>query len=185
MSNSKLIPRERWTKYFDAFSKRYLRDERSEVATIMLASPFVGTRTAVDGARVIGITYDKHNDVLDVALEGVDHLVHHPRTIRVTEDGGGFIRKLVVDRRSGPREVIMIGQDEAPVPAVLPRALFAPISARAMSVTAFASYGGYRIVEPPRRIGEKARAAWHLPRRPSLSRLGRHDAASAALCAEP
>lgn len=71
-------------------------------------SRLAGDRTAVHGARVIGITYDWHDDVLDVALDGVDHLAYRPTEIRVIEDADGFVRDLMVKHKGGPREVIAL-----------------------------------------------------------------------------
>ena len=105
MANTKLIPREHWAGYFDSVSKRFLRDGQPEIATIAVTSRLAGDRTAVHGARVVGITYDRHDDVLDVALDGVDHLVYPPTEIRVIEDTDGFVRELMVKHKGAPREV--------------------------------------------------------------------------------
>lgn len=109
MYNIKLIPRDRWTEYFDSLSKRFFRDDEPvKVATIAVTSRLAGDRTGVHGARVIGITYDRHDNVLDVALDGVDHLVYRPTEIRVIEDADGFVRELMVKHKGGPREVIAL-----------------------------------------------------------------------------
>ena len=117
MSNTKLIPREHWAEYFDSLSKRFFRDDQPEVATIAVTSRLAGDRTAVHGARIIGITYDRHDDVLDVALEGVDHLVYRPTEIRVIEDTDGFVRELMVKHKGGPREVIALKRAWVPASA--------------------------------------------------------------------
>jgi hypothetical protein len=117
MSNIKLIPRQHWTEYFDSVSRRFFRDDQPEVATIAVPSRLAGDRTAVHGARVIGITYDRHDDVLDVALDGVDHLVYRPTEIRVIEDADGFVRELMVKHKGGPREVIVLKRAWVPASA--------------------------------------------------------------------
>jgi hypothetical protein len=115
MSIGKLIPRERWAEYFDSCSRRFVRDDRPEVAMIAVTSGLAGT--TVRGARVIRITYDRHDDVLEVALDGVDHLVYHPTEIRVTEDADGFVRELRVKHKGGPREVIILDRVASPASA--------------------------------------------------------------------
>ncbi|HET9986270.1 MAG TPA: DUF5335 family protein [Longimicrobiales bacterium] len=108
MANTKPIPRERWTEYFDAFSKKFLRDETPEAATVRLLSDALGDQDAVRDKQVIGITYDHKDNLLDVALEGIDHVVYHPREIRVAEEPNGFIREIDLVRDDGEREVVRL-----------------------------------------------------------------------------
>ncbi len=101
---------EAWTSYFDAFSKRFLRDDVPEIATVDVRGRWMGERRAVTGARVHGITYDHHDRVLDVALAGANHLIQHPVAIWVREAGDGFIEEMTVLRDDGAREVITLAR---------------------------------------------------------------------------
>jgi len=62
-------------------------------------------RSAIQ-ARVIGVTYDRHDNLLDVALEGGDHLILHPNQIWVEEERNGFAREIVTVREDGTREIV-------------------------------------------------------------------------------
>lgn len=118
-TNSYAIPRERWSSYFDTFAKRFLRDEVPEVATIHVADGARGRQRAVSGVRVLGITYDRRDHVLDVALEGLDHLVLRPVAIWAREAEDGFIDELTVLREDGLRETIALQRADAPAMAAL------------------------------------------------------------------
>ena len=110
MTTTNPIPPEAWTSYFDAFSKRFLRDDVPELATVDVRGRWTGERRAVTGARVHGITYDHHDRVLDVALAGADHLIHHPVAIWVREADDGFIEQMTVLRDDGVREVVTLAR---------------------------------------------------------------------------
>jgi hypothetical protein len=62
----------------------------------------------VRGARVLGITYDRRGEVLDVALDGVDHLVLRPVVISTREAEDGFVEEIRAVRDDGLCEVITL-----------------------------------------------------------------------------
>ena len=37
---------------------------------------------------LIGLVYDPKDDIVEVALEGLDHMIHKPREVYVEEEGG-------------------------------------------------------------------------------------------------
>jgi hypothetical protein len=39
---------------------------------------------------LIGLVYDPQDDIVEVALEGLDHMIHKPRELYVEEEGGDF-----------------------------------------------------------------------------------------------
>jgi len=106
MSASKLIPREQWTSYFDAFSKRFLRDRNRESATVEVLSRELGAQEAMHNIRVLGVSYDHRDQVLDIALEDVDHLVLRPTEIWTVEQPNGFVSEIAVTREDGTQEII-------------------------------------------------------------------------------
>jgi hypothetical protein len=61
------------------------------------------------------LTYDPKDDVLDVALEGLDHLIPKPREIYV-EDGGVGLASLAVVDADGARQIIKL-RDPMALPA--------------------------------------------------------------------
>ncbi len=56
---------------------------------------------------MFGITYDSRDDLLDVALDRVDHLIRHPKEIVVEEGPMGVMSVAVVDKE-GVRQVVRI-----------------------------------------------------------------------------
>jgi len=106
MHAPKLIPREQWTAYFDAFSKRFLRDGTPESATVEILSRELGAQEAMHNIRVLGVSYDHRDQVLDIALEDVDHLVLRPTEIWTVEQPNGFVSEIAVTREDGTQEII-------------------------------------------------------------------------------
>ncbi len=80
MAVTKQLRRAQWKEYFDNFTKAFLKDLNPEDAVVEIVDPKLGDQFESDYARVIGITYDPKDNVFEVALEGVDHLVEgdHP-----------------------------------------------------------------------------------------------------------
>ncbi len=102
----KKIERADWSAYFDAFSKPFAQGRRVDYAEIRVFSPEVGAQPATTWLPLAGITYDAQNDLLEVAVANLDHLVFHPATIYVDEAGEGVISSMQITRQDGTREVI-------------------------------------------------------------------------------
>ncbi len=113
MTTTKQIPRQQWTEYFDRFTKKYLRDDRPETATIELLSPTLGDQFEVEGVRLLGVSYDRKSDVLEVLLKNMDHLVFQPKEISAIEEGDGFLSGIEIVRGDGTKEVLTIRRGEA------------------------------------------------------------------------
>ena len=60
-----------WTIFFDTFT-RTLVGKRAEIE---VASLDIGDQIEAEWAPLIGITYDHKDDLIEVAVEGVDHLI--------------------------------------------------------------------------------------------------------------
>jgi hypothetical protein len=78
MSISKL-ERETWQGFFDDVS-RTLEGKTAEVEIDGLA---IGAQIAAEWLPMIGIVYDHRDDLVEIALEGLDHLIRRPREIYV------------------------------------------------------------------------------------------------------
>src|SRR5690606_26055696 len=89
------------------FSKKKDDTGRVDYAEIRVFSPEDGAQPETRWLPLLGLTYDPKDDLLDVAVEGLDHLVGHPEAIYVDEAHGRLDRFEVV-RRDGTREVIAI-----------------------------------------------------------------------------
>jgi hypothetical protein len=71
-----------WRSFFDRLSKGLDGKE----AEIEVASLSLGDQVEADWLPLLGIVYDPKSDVIEVALDGLDHMIHKPREIYI--DGG-------------------------------------------------------------------------------------------------
>lgn len=108
MAVTKQLPREQWKEYFDNFTKAFLEDLNPEDAVVEIVNPKLGDQFESDYARVIGVSYDPKDNVFEVALEGVDHLVYHPKEIWVVEEDNGFVSTIEVVREDDTKEIIRL-----------------------------------------------------------------------------
>jgi hypothetical protein len=67
MSATVRIPRGRLALYFDTFTKRFLKDGSPEAADVEVLAPDPGDKFAAAGARLVGVTYDPHDNALEFA----------------------------------------------------------------------------------------------------------------------
>jgi len=92
-----------WQVYFDALSKKL----HGESAEIEIAALSLGDQIQVEWLPLMGITYDPKSDVLEVLLEGLDHLIHKPREIFADEGPDGLHSLLVIDA-DGLRQIVRL-----------------------------------------------------------------------------
>ncbi len=83
MATSKL-DKTTWQAYFDQISKTI----EGKLAEIEVNSLTLGSQIEAEWVPLLGITYDKKSDILEVILEGLDHMIHKPKDIYI--DGNGF-----------------------------------------------------------------------------------------------
>ena len=108
MSLTTKIPPERLVAYFEAFTRRFLRDDSPEAVDVLVLEPDWGDQYVAEGARLIGITYDPRSKALEFALEGGDHRVYRPEEVWVLEEDDGFLSAIEVVRPDGTREVVSV-----------------------------------------------------------------------------
>lgn len=107
------LERKEWRPYFDALSKLL----GAKVAEVDLASPKLGAQAETKWVALLGITYDPHDDVLDIALDGLNHLIEKPRAIYV-DNGGAKIVVLEIDDAEGVKHIVKLKEPlELPPPS--------------------------------------------------------------------
>ncbi len=94
-----------WQAFFDRFSREMIRNNRVDYAEIRVVSPEVGAQPETAWLPLIGITYDPKDDLLEVAVENLDHLVYHPVEIYVDEQEGR-INGLSILSKDGRKEIV-------------------------------------------------------------------------------
>ena len=116
MSSLRTIPKTEWRSFFDRLSQALL----GKWAEIEVASMDLGDNIVAEWVPMIGITYDSRDDLLDVALDRVDHLIRHPKEILVEEDESGLKSVAVLDG-DDTRQIINLR-----TPLMLPPAMAHP-----------------------------------------------------------
>ena len=94
-----------WKEFFDRFSSA-LPGQRAEIE---VASLDLGDQIVAEWLPLHGITYDTANDLLDVSLDRLNHLIRHPRDI-VIEEGTTGVTSIAIALRDGSRQVIRLKQ---------------------------------------------------------------------------
>jgi len=76
-------------------------------AEIEVASLRLGDQIEAEWLPLIGITYDPNDDIVEVALEGLDHLITRPREVYV-EDGSNGVSALEVVDADDVKQIIRL-----------------------------------------------------------------------------
>jgi len=92
-----------WRPFLDRMSK-VIAGSQAEIAIDSLA---LGHQIEAEWLPLLGIAYDPKDDLVEVALEGVDHMISHPREIYV-DDGGPMLNSLEIVDDEGTRQVIQL-----------------------------------------------------------------------------
>jgi hypothetical protein len=108
MSETRRIPADQLTKYFDAFSKRFLMPDSPGAADIEVVGNDIGDQRLVGGARLLGVDYDPHTNALEIELDSGEHRAYQPREVWAIEESDGFISGLEIVRGDGARELVNI-----------------------------------------------------------------------------
>ncbi len=102
MTTSKL-EKPQWHDYFDGVTKA-LSGKRAEIEVNSLA---LGSQLQAEWVPLIGITYEPRSDMLEVALEGLDHLIRHPQELYVERDAATLKSLEVVDA-DGAHQIVRL-----------------------------------------------------------------------------
>jgi hypothetical protein len=82
-----------WRVFCDRVSKA-LVGKRAEIEIASLA---VGSQVEAEWLPLLGIVYDPKDDIVEIALEGLDHIVHRPREMYADLGPDGFTSLEVID----------------------------------------------------------------------------------------
>ncbi len=107
------LSKSEWQSYCDHVSKG-LQGKRAQIEVAALS---LGNQIAAKWVPVIGITYDPKGDIIEIALEGLDHLIHGPRSVTVDESATGLSSVEIVDREGGKQIVKLAEPLMLPPPA--------------------------------------------------------------------
>ncbi|MGA7243376.1 MAG: DUF5335 domain-containing protein [Stellaceae bacterium] len=99
------IEKPEWREFFDWLSQGLL-GARVEIE---VASLDLGDQIEAEWLPLLGITYDDKDDVLEIALQGVDHLIYGPREVWADLNVGEMMSFEVIDDR-GVSQIIKLRQ---------------------------------------------------------------------------
>jgi hypothetical protein len=105
------IDRTRWAPFLDALTNSLVGKQ----ADIEVASLELGDQIETDWASLIGITYDHKDDLIEIALDEMDHLIRSPRELFVDYEVGGIVAIAIVDA-DGNRQIVRF-RDPLALPA--------------------------------------------------------------------
>src|SRR5690242_6892444 len=105
------LEKAQWRSYFDTLSKLLEAKE----AEIEVASLDLGDQVQARWLPFLGIAYDPQDDVVEVALEGLDHMIYRPREVYVDDEVGGLTSIEIVDA-NGANQIVKL-KDKLLLPA--------------------------------------------------------------------
>jgi hypothetical protein len=100
-----------WRLLFDVISKLL----EAKVAEVEVASLDLGDQTQAKWLPLLGITNDPRDDVVDIALDGLDHMIRKPREIYLDNGAAGLTSLEIVDA-DGVRQLVKL-KDRLMLPA--------------------------------------------------------------------
>jgi hypothetical protein len=107
------IEQQQWREFFDRVTGS-LVGKRAEIEVDSLE---LGSQIEAAWLPVLGFVYDHKDDVLEIALEDLDHLIYRPREIYVEQDAIGLKSLLIVDA-DGVRQIVKL-RDPLMLPAAV------------------------------------------------------------------
>lgn len=108
MSVTTQVPRERLAEYFDVYSRRFLQTASPPTADVEVLGADLGDQSLVQGARLLGISYDGHDHALELELDAALHRIEAPKEVWTVEEEDGLISAIEVVCADGSRQVISI-----------------------------------------------------------------------------
>jgi hypothetical protein len=87
------LEKPQWHAYFDNLSK-VLEGKSAEIEVDSLD---LGQQIEAEWAPLLGIVYDHKNDVVEILIDGLDHLIHNPREVYLDHQAGVLTSLEVID----------------------------------------------------------------------------------------
>jgi hypothetical protein len=94
-----------WSCFLDRFDKG-LTDVQAEIE---VASLNLGDQIQAEWVPLIGVVYDPKDDIIEVAVENLDHIIRQPQELYV-EDGDGELTSLAIIDGEGAQHIVNFRQ---------------------------------------------------------------------------
>ena len=92
-----------WHSFCDHVSKSVI-GKRAEV---QVASTKIGSQVEAQWLPLLGLVYDPKDDLIEIALEGLDHMIRHPQEFYVDESPAGLVNFEIIDG-DGTRNIVTL-----------------------------------------------------------------------------
>ena len=100
-----MAPREldktEWRGFCDRLSKALI-GKRAEIEILSLA---LGDQIEAEWLPLLGIVYDPKTDTVEIALDGLDHMIRHPRALLADVASGGLVTLEIIEG-DGTRQLV-------------------------------------------------------------------------------
>ena len=106
------IDRSRWAPFLDTVTNSLI-GKRAEIEVVSLDQ---GDHIQAEWTPLIGITYDRKNDLIEIALDELDHMVRSPRQLFVDYGVGGILAAIEIIDGDGNRQIVKL-KDPLALPA--------------------------------------------------------------------
>jgi hypothetical protein len=110
---AKQLEKSKWCAYFNQMSKA-LVGKRAEIE---VASLKLGDQIETEWLPLLGVSYDPKHDIIEIALEGVDHLIPKPREVYAEENGLELSSLEVIDAEGTHQIIVLKDSMMLPAPA--------------------------------------------------------------------
>ena len=106
------IDRNGWAPFLDAVTNSLIGKQ----AEIEVVSLDLGDQIEAEWTPLIGITYDRKDDLIEIALDELDHMVRSPRQLFVDYGIGGIVGGIEIIDGDGNRQIVKF-KDRLALPA--------------------------------------------------------------------
>jgi hypothetical protein len=103
--SDEVIDKSQW----EFFCNRLSRQLQGAQAEIEVASLNIGDQIQAEWVPLLGVTYDPKDDVVEIAVEGLDHIVREPRSL-IEQRDGAMVESLAVETTAGERHIVRFRQ---------------------------------------------------------------------------
>jgi uncharacterized protein DUF5335 len=105
------LEKEEWKTFFDRVSKML----EGKQAEIEIGSLRLGAQVQAEWLPLRGIAYDHKDDIMEITLDGLDHIITKPREIYV-EDGTLRLESIEIIDADGIKQIVKL-RNELMLPA--------------------------------------------------------------------
>jgi hypothetical protein len=92
-----------WKSFFDRLSKSI----DGKHVRIEVRSLEIGSQVEVDDLQLFGVTYDPKGDLIEVAMDGLDHMIRGPKEIEIIRGAKG-VEAINIVNRDGQEQLVKL-----------------------------------------------------------------------------